>query len=705
MNLRSCAGLLAVKSALVLLAHADMARAQCDRPFSQTLGNVFWSLKDSVSACPAADSVVAGHPCKLRVLINYSDAGGCAKVGVPPESIWVVTTSRTGTLRVNDEGAKIFADDSTDGGGWARVTIPSFSGNGRVTFRVQVSGVDEGGKIATVRTTDQTADGRVNHDDWICSSCVGDLNYDGAVDNTDFQLVLNHATPLHWHRNALFGTPVRRTTTSATGNQGTFNTIGDDFAWSPNGRMLTVTIFDTVGNCAVNLIPADPSVGNGTIPFSMPPHVVLGHPTNHDYSPQWSPLGTTIFWNRGDYYMMYKGVYGQNSDTTTYTVPIAGSLYTMTDMSLSPDGTTLLFSGFHLGEPLHLFTVPIAGGTPVQLTSTSSPPQHFPQWSPDGSLVVYQQDDVSGTHVYQVSAGGGSPQLVYGNDVASAPFFSADGAILLFAKGSTSLVTATLDANLWGSGAQPVLNYPDYTNASNSIYAEQKISPDGTRLALRAAPPGHNSENAQVWAVRRNMSLPPQLTAFGGQSFADTTTAIPISVLEGYNWSGSLTAVDAEGDPLTYAAAAPDLVLGMGFSPANAQFSWTPPAGTAGKTFNVKLSVVTPSGGSDSFIAQFTVHHPTSPMAAQRRVPGIRMVSPNPVRERFEILGDFGSAGASLDIFDVEGRRVARVTSDSPGRLSWDLRSDAGLHVSPGLYLYRASTAGREAHGKIVIAR
>jgi hypothetical protein len=81
------------------------------------------------------------------------------------------------------------------------------------------------------------------------------------------------------------------------------------------------------------------------------------------------------------------------------------------------------------------------------------------------------------------------------------------------------------------------------------------------------------------------------------------------------------------------------------------------------------------------------------------------MVSPNPVRERFEIVGDFGSAGATLDVFDVRGRRVARIASNSPGRLSWDLRSETGLRVSPGLYFYRASTADVETHGKIVIAR
>jgi len=107
-------------------------------------------------------------------------------------------------LKINDKGASIFADDSTNGSGQARVTIPSFSGCGTVTLRLFVSGIDKGTKSVVVRTTDTNADGVVTASDQT-GAC--DLNYNGtAADGTIFS-----AHTDHWRRNALHDTLVRRT--------------------------------------------------------------------------------------------------------------------------------------------------------------------------------------------------------------------------------------------------------------------------------------------------------------------------------------------------------------------------------------------------------------------------------------------------------------------------------------------------------------
>ena len=61
---------------LVLIAGAEFsrsARASCDQPGNPPIccPNVTWWLNDSVSACPAGDSVFAGHPAKLRITVYY----------------------------------------------------------------------------------------------------------------------------------------------------------------------------------------------------------------------------------------------------------------------------------------------------------------------------------------------------------------------------------------------------------------------------------------------------------------------------------------------------------------------------------------------------------------------------------------------------------------------------------------------------------
>lgn len=199
------------------------------------------------------------------------------------------------------------------------------------------------------------------------------------------------------------------------------------------------------------------------------------------------------------------------------------------------------------------------------------------------------------------------------------------------------------------------------------------------------------------------MSLAPQFTTFGGQSLADTSVLVPISVLEGLNYSASATATDPEGDALTYSAYF--LQQGMTFSSATQTFSWTPPAGTAGKKFNVKFMATTPSGGADAFIAQFSVSHATGPERALQAASGFRVITQNPVRDRFAI-GTPPSAGvASLEIVDASGRRMARESGIAGHPLVWDFHATQPTRVGPGVYFFRVKSGVQVSTGKFVVVR
>ncbi|MBI1798407.1 MAG: PD40 domain-containing protein [Candidatus Eisenbacteria bacterium] len=697
MNLRSTIGVLAAASALVLLAHARDAEGQCgNRPLSPIPGppNVFWSLKDSVSACPAGDSLLnTGHPSRLRILINYSDVCGYSKVGVPPESIWVTLQSTTGNLKINDEGAKIFADDSTDGGGYARVTIPSFSGNGGLTVRVVVSGVDQGPKSAKVRTTDTNADGRTDSND---TSGFSDLNYDGGTPGAaDLAIVLQHGNPKHWHRNALFGTLVQRTSMCTNCVPGTTNTLGGELAWSPNGHMLCTSVHSANSDCHIYLIPSDPAVGgNGLIPFS---HPLAGGPD--DYSPCWSPLNNVIVFNRGDHDFYTKGIPGQNPDTTEHLIPVSSSLLFLNDSSLSPDGGTIAFAGTYSGGLSSIYTVPVAGGTPTSLTSGPGAYDDFPQWSPDGSTIAFYRSLVGGPRLYTVPAAGGPVQALASSDNNSAalPSYAPDGAVVLYGRG-TNRTTATLDASI-ANGALPVDNYPGYVQS----LLVPKLSPDGTRLALRAVKPWAPTENPQLWAVRRNMNLPPVFGTFGGQTLAESTAVVPVSVIEGLQYTAVVSAADPEGDPLTYAMYFPQ--TGMSFDAPSRTFTWTPPSGTAGHIYNVKFVVGTPSGGADAFIAPFTVQHGTQPMHASQSAAEFRVITVNPVRTRFAVVAGSAGASAMLEVFDASGREVAQVRGAGGGVLAWDLNGRTGNRVAPGVFFYSVHSGTIVHNGKVVVVR
>ncbi|MBD3222990.1 hypothetical protein GF314_17310 [bacterium] len=86
---------------------------------------------------------------------------------------------------------------------------------------------------------------------------------------------------------------------------------------------------------------------------------------------------------------------------------------------------------------------------------------------------------------------------------------------------------------------------------------------------------------------------------------------------------------------------------------------------------------------------------------------------PNPANPRTTIRLDLPAAGAArvrVDLYDVRGRRVARLHDGplrgaGPHALSWDGRDDRGRALASGVYLARAVVDGEAMSGKVVLVR
>lgn len=88
----------------------------------------------------------------------------------------------------------------------------------------------------------------------------------------------------------------------------------------------------------------------------------------------------------------------------------------------------------------------------------------------------------------------------------------------------------------------------------------------------------------------------------------------------------------------------------------------------------------------------------------------LRPVVPNPVQRAARFSFDLHRAGrVSLDVYDVTGRRVARVLDAElqPGShsLSWDGLGANGLRPSAGLYLYQLSMNGERVARRLILTR
>ncbi len=363
------------------------------------LPNVLWSLKDSVSACPGGDSLtLTGRPSALRVRVLYDDANCNANVGVPPESIYLTTMILSGNLRINDVGTRILADSATNYAGLTRFTIRSFSGGGKVRLFLTVSGDPQGHLDALVRSTDTDADGRVTDAD---SSTPFDLDFDGVIGIPDQAEVI--VSKPHFHRNSLHGEPVQWYSACPTCQPNGPRQLGDgDITWSPTGKYLALSVRDTNSDCHIYLLRTDTRTSGTLIPFSHPPVSI------HDYDPNWSSLNNVIVWDRDDDTLYTKGVPDHNPDTTSHVIPVTSNLIIKTEPSLSPDGSTIAFSGYLSGASSNIYTVPITGGTPTQVTDSGQHFDHYPKWSPDGSTIIFYRFAEGPTQVLTVPAFNGS---------------------------------------------------------------------------------------------------------------------------------------------------------------------------------------------------------------------------------------------------------------------------------------------------------
>lgn len=196
-------------------------------------------------------------------------------------------------------------------------------------------------------------------------------------------------------------------------------------------------------------------------------------------------------------------------------VPIKTNEGTWMSLDVSPDGKTIAFD--FLGD---IFTMPIAGGKPVQFTKGMSFDSH-PKFSPDGSKLLFISDRTGGENIWWFTLDKkDSLQVTKGNtDHYQSAEWAPDGNYIVGARGIRNL-------KLWmfhkdgGAGAQ-LISKPDDLKT-----VEAAFGPDGRYVwfAQRTSAWNYNAQfpQYQIATYDRDNGEIETKTARYGSAFTPT---------------------------------------------------------------------------------------------------------------------------------------------------------------------------------------
>jgi TolB protein len=194
---------------------------------------------------------------------------------------------------------------------------------------------------------------------------------------------------------------------------------------------------------------------------------VVHHVADSIQAPNWTPDGKRLILNRNGRIYGFDLATRQVADIDTGTMTRNNN-----DHALSFDGKRLGLSG---GQPSTVWTVPVGGGMPTQVTPTG--PSYLHGWSPDGQWLVFTGQRNGDFDIYAVPANGGpEKQLTTAKGLDDGPEYTPDGKWVYFNS------TRTGRMQVWrmkpdGSG-QEQLTFDDFNNWF------PHVSPDGKRVVF-----------------------------------------------------------------------------------------------------------------------------------------------------------------------------------------------------------------------------
>ena len=240
----------------------------------------------------------------------------------------------------------------------------------------------------------------------------------------------------------------------------------------------------------------------------------------HFEAPNWSRDGSYFLFNQEG--GIYRLAMNSNQPVRIDTGP---QTRCNNDHGISPDGAAIAISDSSLTGKSMVYTLPIAGGTPRQITTNA--PSYWHGWSPDGSTLTFTGQRGENFDIYSISVTGGEEKrLTTAEGLDDGPEYAPDGAWIYF--------------NSERSGHMQIWRmHPDGTSQEQVITDETNdwfphISPDGKWMIFLAYEKGVSGHPADKDVTLNLMSMTdkavhPLAKLFGGQGTINVPSWSPDS--------------------------------------------------------------------------------------------------------------------------------------------------------------------------------
>ncbi len=188
-------------------------------------------------------------------------------------------------------------------------------------------------------------------------------------------------------------------------------------------------------------------------------------------APTWTPDSKRLVYNHNGRIFSFNLATGEPTGIDT-----GDQIHCNNDHALSFDGQML---GISSGQPSIVYTVPITGGVPKQITPTG--PSYLHGWSPDGKSLIITGARNGNYDIYRVpSEGGPEERLTTAKGLDDGSEYTPDGQTIFFNSERTGKMQVW-KMNADGSGQTQVTN-DEYNNWF------PHVSPDGKTILFISFP-------------------------------------------------------------------------------------------------------------------------------------------------------------------------------------------------------------------------